>query len=57
MQYRVGLGAQILKDLGLRKIRLLTNRPRRVAGLEGFGIQIVDQLPILAPVPARLATG
>lgn len=45
-QYRVGLGAQILKDLGLHRIRLLTNRPRRVAGLEGFGIQIVEQLPI-----------
>ena len=45
-QYRVGLGAQILKDLGLKRIRLLTNRPRRVAGLEGFGIQIVEQLPI-----------
>ncbi|MCY4536344.1 MAG: hypothetical protein OXB91_13340, partial [Bryobacterales bacterium] len=41
-----GLGAQILKDLGLQRIRLLTNRPRRVAGLEGFGIQIVEQLPI-----------
>lgn len=55
MQYRVGLGAQILKDLGLRKIRLLTNRPRRVGGLEGFGIEIVDQLPIQAP--ARAAAG
>ncbi len=48
LQYRVGLGAQILKDLGLRQIRLLTNRPRRVGGLEGFGITIVDQLPIEA---------
>ena len=46
LQYRVGLGAQVLKDLGLTRIRLLTNRPRRVAGLEGFGIQIVEQLPI-----------
>lgn len=46
LQYRVGLGAQILKDLGLRTIRLLTNRPRRVGGLEGFGIQILAQLPI-----------
>ena len=46
LQYRVGVGAQILKDLGLKTIRLLTNRPRRVAGLEGFGIQIVEQLPI-----------
>lgn len=48
LQYRVGLGAQILKDLGLTRIRLLTNRPRRVAGLEGFGIQILEQLPILS---------
>ena len=56
MQYRVGLGAQILKDLGLRQIRLLTNRPRRVAGLEGFGIQIVDQLPIRPSKRAPLAT-
>ena len=46
LQYRIGLGAQILKDLGLTRIRLLTNRPKRVAGLEGFGIQIVEQLPI-----------
>ena len=52
-QYRVGLGAQILKDLGLERIRLLTNRPRRVAGLEGFGIQIVEQLPI-RPASARI---
>ncbi len=52
LQYRVGLGAQILKDLGLRRIRLLTNRPRRVAGLEGFGIEIVDQIPIRPGVPA-----
>lgn len=48
LQYRVGLGAQILKDLGLRRIRLLADRPRRVAGLEGFGIEIVDQLPVSA---------
>ncbi len=48
LQYRVGLGAQILKDLGLRRIRLLTNRPRKIAGLEGFGIRIVEQLPILS---------
>ena len=57
LQYRVGIGAQILKDLGLRRIRLLTNRPRRVAGLEGFGIQIVEQMPIAPAAPATLATG
>jgi 3,4-dihydroxy 2-butanone 4-phosphate synthase / GTP cyclohydrolase II len=43
-----GLGAQILVDLGLRSIRLLTNNPKKVVGLEGFGLQIVEQLPIKA---------
>jgi 3,4-dihydroxy 2-butanone 4-phosphate synthase/GTP cyclohydrolase II len=47
-----GLGAQILADLGLRSIRLLTNNPKKVVGLEGFGLQIVEQLPIRAePTP------
>ncbi len=55
LQYRVGIGAQILKDLGLTRIRLLTNRPRRVAGLEGFGIQIVEQTPIRTADGAVLA--
>ena len=41
-----GLGAQILSDLGLRKIRLLTNNPRKIVGLEGYGLEIVEQLPI-----------
>lgn len=45
-QREIGLGAQILSDLGLRRIRLLTNHPRRVAALEGFGIEIVEQIPI-----------
>lgn len=44
-QREVGIGAQILSDLGLRRIRLLTNHPRKVAALEGFGIDIVEQLP------------
>ncbi len=44
----IGIGAQILSDLGLRRIRLLTNHPRKVAGLEGFGIEIVEQVPIKA---------
>ncbi len=43
---QVGLGAQILSDLGIRKIRLLTNTPTHVPALDGFGIEIVDQLPI-----------
>jgi 3,4-dihydroxy 2-butanone 4-phosphate synthase / GTP cyclohydrolase II len=41
-----GLGAQILADLGVRKIRLLTNNPRKVVGLEAYDLQIVEQLPI-----------
>jgi 3,4-dihydroxy 2-butanone 4-phosphate synthase/GTP cyclohydrolase II len=45
-QREIGLGAQILSDLNLRRIRLLTNHPRKVAGLEGFGIEIVEQVPI-----------
>ena len=45
-QREIGLGAQILSDLNLRRIRLLTNHPRRVAALEGFGIEIVEQVPV-----------
>ena len=41
-----GLGAQILVDLGLKTIRLLTNNPRKVVGLEGYGLKIVEQVPI-----------
>ncbi len=41
-----GLGAQILADLGVKRIRLLTNNPRKVVGLEGYDIEIVEQLPI-----------
>ena len=45
-QREIGIGAQILSDLNLRRIRLLTNHPRKVAGLEGFGIEIVEQIPV-----------
>jgi 3,4-dihydroxy 2-butanone 4-phosphate synthase/GTP cyclohydrolase II len=45
-QREIGIGAQILSDLKLQRIRLLTNHPRKVAGLEGFGIEIVEQVPI-----------
>jgi 3,4-dihydroxy 2-butanone 4-phosphate synthase / GTP cyclohydrolase II len=41
-----GLGAQILVDLGLKTISLLTNNPRKVVGLEGYGLEIIEQLPI-----------
>jgi 3,4-dihydroxy 2-butanone 4-phosphate synthase / GTP cyclohydrolase II len=47
-QREIGIGAQILSDLNLRRIRLLTNHPRKVAGLEGFGIEIVEQVPVSA---------
>jgi 3,4-dihydroxy 2-butanone 4-phosphate synthase/GTP cyclohydrolase II len=46
IQREIGIGAQILSDLNLRRIRLLTNRPKRVAALEGFGIEIVEQVPV-----------
>jgi 3,4-dihydroxy 2-butanone 4-phosphate synthase/GTP cyclohydrolase II len=41
-----GIGAQILTDLGLRRIRLMTNNPRKIVGLEGYGLEIVGQVPI-----------
>jgi 3,4-dihydroxy 2-butanone 4-phosphate synthase / GTP cyclohydrolase II len=41
-----GIGAQILKDLGVRKIRLLTNNPRKLIALDGYGLEIVERLPI-----------
>ena len=44
-----GMGAQILHDLGVRRIRLLTNNPKKVVGLEGYGLEIVEQLPIRLP--------
>jgi 3,4-dihydroxy 2-butanone 4-phosphate synthase/GTP cyclohydrolase II len=55
-QRDIGIGAQILSDLNLRRIRLLTNHPRRVAALEGFGIEIVQHVPILT-ADSKLKTG
>jgi 3,4-dihydroxy 2-butanone 4-phosphate synthase/GTP cyclohydrolase II len=41
-----GIGAQILKDLGLKKIRLLTNNPKKIVGLQGYGLEVVERRPI-----------
>jgi 3,4-dihydroxy 2-butanone 4-phosphate synthase/GTP cyclohydrolase II len=41
-----GIGAQILVDLGIKRIRLLTNNPRKIIGLEGYGLEIVERLPL-----------
>jgi 3,4-dihydroxy 2-butanone 4-phosphate synthase/GTP cyclohydrolase II len=50
----IGIGAQILSDLDLHRVRLLTNRPKKVAALEGFRIEIVEQVPVdLKEVDAR----
>ena len=47
-----GIGAQILVDLGVRKMRLLTNNPKKMVGLEGYGLKIIEQVPIeIAPNP------
>lgn len=49
-----GLGAQVLADLGLTKLRLMTNNPKKVSGLQGYGLEIVEHVPIVAaPVSPR----
>lgn len=45
-----GIGAQILKDLGVTKMRLLTNNPRKIAGLKGHGLEVVERVPLEMPV-------
>ena len=41
-----GVGAQILHDLGIRKIRLMTNNPRKIVGLAGYSLEIIEQVPL-----------
>jgi 3,4-dihydroxy 2-butanone 4-phosphate synthase/GTP cyclohydrolase II len=41
-----GVGAQILRDLGVRKMKLLTNNPRKIKGLEGYGLTVVERVPL-----------
>lgn len=51
-----GLGAQILNDLGVRKMRLITNNPRKIKGLEGYGLTVVERVPIeMSPTKDNLA--
>ncbi|WP_394827204.1 3,4-dihydroxy-2-butanone-4-phosphate synthase [Pendulispora albinea] len=54
-----GLGAQVLFDLGLHKIRLLTNNPRKIAGIHGYGLEVVESIPLKAmnKVPAPPSSG
>ena len=50
-----GIGAQILVDLGLRKLRLMTNNPKKIAGLEGYGLEIVEHVPLISsPTPHNI---
>ena len=44
-----GLGAQILLDLGVRRLRLMTNNPKKIVGLEGYGLEVVERVPIQTP--------
>lgn len=51
-----GIGSQILRDLGLRDIRVMTNNPRKIYGLEGYGLRVVEQVPLrIAPSPHNQA--
>ena len=50
-----GIGAQILRDLGVGKMKLMTNNPKKIIGLDGYGLQVVDRVPIeVAPVPENI---
>jgi 3,4-dihydroxy 2-butanone 4-phosphate synthase/GTP cyclohydrolase II len=51
----LGVGAQIMVSLGVRKLRLMTNNPRKLMGLEGFGLEVVERVPLAAPVSEQNA--
>ncbi len=48
-----GIGAQILAELGIRKIRLMTNNPKKIVGLEGYGLEIVERVAIEVPATGK----
>ena len=52
----LGMGAQILADLGLRQLRLMTNNPRKIVGLEGYGLDVVERVPLQIPASAENAS-
>jgi 3,4-dihydroxy 2-butanone 4-phosphate synthase / GTP cyclohydrolase II len=52
-----GVGAQILKDLGLERLRLLTNNPKKIVGLESYSLSVVEQIPLVKVGPALRAVG
>ena len=51
-----GIGAQILLDLGVRSIRVLTNNPKKLVGLEGYGLRVEGRVPIVTPTTAENAS-
>ncbi len=52
----IGLGGQILSDLGIQRIRLLSNTPMHIPALEGFGLEIVEQVPIPVEECSRVSS-
>ncbi len=55
LQHESGIGAQILIDLGLKNLRVLTNHPRKVVALEGYGLTIAEQVPLRTAASQRNA--